>query len=141
MAASDRRTRLIEARLRAAGVTFDRLEDVPAKVIRAANRFGVGMRSILLPAKQIREALGKPLLRDLLVTRIGFHPHAEGGYIPRPDGSLDHIMLYCVEGEGWLKIGGQEHIVKADKMACIPAARRIGMAPTRTIPGRPTGST
>ena len=30
-------------------------------------------------------------------------------------------MIHCVEGEGWLKIGGQEHIVKADKMACIPA--------------------
>ena len=40
MTTNDRRTRLAEDRLRAAGVTFDRLEDVPVKVVRAANLFG-----------------------------------------------------------------------------------------------------
>ncbi len=121
MATSDRRTRLIEDRLRAAGVAFDHLEDVPPKVVRAVNRFSIGMRSILLPPKQIREALGKPLLGDLLVTRIGYNPHAQGSYIPRPDGSLDHIMIHCIEGEGWLNIGGREHVVEAGTMLCIPA--------------------
>ena len=122
MTKNDLRIRLIEARLRKAGVPFRRLEDVPPKAIRAVYRFGLpDLRMIELPAKTIRAAIQKPLLCDLLVTRIGYHARCAGGYIPRPEGSLDHILIHCPEGEGRLSLGGREHVVRGGEMFCIPA--------------------
>jgi AraC-like DNA-binding protein len=87
--------------------TGRRLEDLPAAVVRAAQKQGVpGTRSILLPPPLIRAALRQPLLRDLLVTRIGYSGPGRG-FIPRPEGSFDHIFLYCVAGKGWLEMAGQ----------------------------------
>ena len=78
------------------------------------------MRSIILPQPLIRDSLRQPLLRDLLVTRIGYCRRAAGHYIPRPEGSLDHILHYCVAGKGWLRMAGQEWIISPDTMSFLP---------------------
>ena len=55
--------------LRSVGIIFDRLEDVPAKVIREAMRHVPSLsnfRSIELPPAIIMASLKEPLLRDLL---------------------------------------------------------------------------
>jgi AraC-like DNA-binding protein len=117
-----RTVRAIEERLRAAGVSFNRLEEVPPKVVREVNRRDFpNMRSIELPANVIRRSLYEPLLRDLLVTRIGYHSRTVGHYIPRPEGSLDHILMFCVEGEGWVSIAGKDRTIRNDQMFCLPA--------------------
>jgi AraC-like DNA-binding protein len=117
-----RNFRAIEDRLRAAGIAFDRLEDVSPRVVREVNRRDFpNMRSIELPANVIRMSLNQPLLRDLLVTRIGYHSNTRGHYIPRPEGSLDHILIFCVGGEGWLHLGGVNRTIGADQMICLPA--------------------
>ena len=122
MADSPRNIRAIEDRLRAAGVVFERLEEVPPKVVREVNRRDFpDMRSIELPAKDIRNSLRAPLLRDLLVTRIGYHSRGVGHYIPRPEGSLDHVMIHCVDGDGWLRIAGRELLIHPGQMLCLPA--------------------
>jgi AraC-like DNA-binding protein len=119
---SPRNRQAIEGRLRAAGVVFERLEDVPVKVVREVNRRDFpDMRSIELPEKVIRAALAQPLLRDLLVTRIGYHSRAVGHYIPRPEGSLDHVMIHCVDGDGWLRVAGKELLIHPGQMFCMPA--------------------
>jgi AraC-like DNA-binding protein len=111
-----------EDRLRAAGLIFNRLEDVSPTAVREVNRSGfLDMRSILLPPQSIRESLQKPLLGDLLVTRVGYATRLAGHYIPRPDGSLDHILHFCSQGSGWLRIGGREWKVGPASMFCIPA--------------------
>jgi AraC family transcriptional regulator, arabinose operon regulatory protein len=117
-----RNARSIEDRLRAAGIVFSRLEEGPPKVVREVNRRDFpNMRSIEMPANVIRRSLLQPLLRDILVTRIGYHSHTIGHYIPRPEGSLDHILKFCVEGEGWLRIAGATRTIRADQMVCLPA--------------------
>jgi AraC family transcriptional regulator, arabinose operon regulatory protein len=122
MANFSRSISAIEDRLRAAGLTFDRLEEVPAKAVREVNRRDFpDMRSVELPENIIRNSLLQPLLCDLLVTRIGYHSRAVGHYIPRPEGSLDHIMIHNVDGEGWLRIAGQEWSVHSGQMFCLPA--------------------
>ena len=79
MLESPRNLRSIETRLRKAGVVFDRLEDVPPKVVREVNRRDFpDMRSIELPANVIRSSLRQPLLGELLVTRIGYHGRGLG---------------------------------------------------------------
>ncbi|MEA1950514.1 MAG: AraC family ligand binding domain-containing protein, partial [Planctomycetota bacterium] len=123
MPKSESKPQAVEDRLRAAGIVFQRLEDVPAKVIREVNRRAFpDMRSIELPEKTIRDSLKKPLLRDLLVTRIGYSSRLAGHYIPRPEGSLDHILLYCANGTGWLRMAGRQLSgIGTDTMLCIPA--------------------
>lgn len=98
-----------------------RLEDAPVRVVRDAQKRGFpDMRSIILPPPLIRSSLKQPLLRDLLVTRIGYCRRAAGHYIPRPEGSLDHILHYCVAGCGWLRMAGQEWQVTRDTMSFLP---------------------
>jgi AraC-like DNA-binding protein len=112
----------VEDRLRRAGVAFDRLENVPPRVVREAMReVTPNTRLIELPPATIRNSLGQPLLGDLLVTRIGFEAHSAGHYIPRPEGSLDHILIHCVSGSGWLEMGGKRWKAGADTVLCIPA--------------------
>jgi AraC-like DNA-binding protein len=111
----------VESRLRAAGVVFDRLDNVPAKVVREVNRRDFpDMRSVELPARIIRESLQQPILRELLVTRIGYHSRTIGHYIPRPEGSLDHVLIFCVEGNGWLRVAGKEWPIHPGQMFCMP---------------------
>ena len=109
-------------RLHAAGLDFRRLEDVPPERVRAVNRFGFrDMRSILLPPQVICDSLKEPLLDDLLITRVGYATRLCGHYIPRPEGSLDHILLFCPHGSGWLKINGRDWKARPGTMCCLPA--------------------
>jgi AraC family transcriptional regulator, arabinose operon regulatory protein len=109
-------------RLQAAGLDFQRVEDVPAERVRAVNRFGFqDMRSIVLSPQVIRGSLNQPLLCDLLVTRIGYATRLCGHYIPRPEGSLDHILLLCPHGSGWLKLMGRDWKVGPATLCCLPA--------------------
>jgi AraC-like DNA-binding protein len=98
-----------------------RVEDLPPPLLREAQKRGFpDMRSIILPPRVIHESLTQPVLRDLLVTRIGYCARAAGHQIPRPAGSLDHLLHYCVAGQGWLRMAGREWSVPADTMMFIP---------------------
>jgi AraC family transcriptional regulator, arabinose operon regulatory protein len=100
--------------------TGQRLEELPPRVVRAALKTGVpGARSILLPPALIRQSLEQPLLRDLLVTRIGYSSPGVG-FIPRPEGSLDHIFLYCAAGQGWLETGGRRVELQPQTAVFLP---------------------
>ncbi len=111
-----------EDRLHAAGLVFKRLEDVPPERVRAVNRFGFqDMRTILLPPQVICDSLKQPLLGDLLITRVGYATRLFGHYIPRPEGSLDHILMFCPRGSGWLKINEREWKAGPGTMCCLPA--------------------
>ena len=110
--------------LHQAGVVFDRLEDVPAKVVREAMRHQTSptCASIELPPREpFSLRCEQPLLSDLLVTRVGYSGPTAGHYIPRPEGSLDHILIHCVRGEGWLEMAGTRWKAGPDTMVCIPA--------------------
>jgi AraC family transcriptional regulator of arabinose operon len=101
--------------------TERRLDDVPVGLLREVQKRGFpDMRSIFLPPPLIRDFLQRPLLRDLLVTRIGYCSRAAGHYIPRPEGSLDHIMHYCVGGKGWVRIAGRQWDVSPDTALFLP---------------------
>jgi AraC-like DNA-binding protein len=124
--------RTIIIAMRQKGLTLDQLirdtkrrgqkiEDIPPPLLREAQKRGFpDMRSVILPPPLIRDALTRPLLRDLLVTRIGYCSHAVGHYIPRPEGSLDHILHYCVAGRGWVRMAGRHWEVTADTMTFLP---------------------
>lgn len=80
-----------------------------------------GQRAITLP-QGIKNLLIENELTSLLyITDIGYYPEATGHYIVRPKGADQNILIYCVEGEGWLSINGVKQDVKKGGFFIIQA--------------------
>ena len=109
--------------LEAHGLHYERLTDIPPKVAREVQRRAVfaDFRSIEVTEEVIRDSLAQPILENLLVTRIGYCSQAAGHFIPRPEGSLDHVLHYCVKGKGWCEIHGRRWTIAPDTVMLIPA--------------------
>lgn len=104
-------------------IRYNHLEDIPVSEIRRIQIQPVfkDFRSFKLHSPMIRQALKEPVTGELLVTRIGSVTRAAGHYIPRPDGSLDHVFQYCLEGEGWCEMHGNSWKVPPNHAILIPA--------------------
>ncbi|HLA83418.1 MAG TPA: helix-turn-helix domain-containing protein [Thermoguttaceae bacterium] len=126
-------TQTLPTILAAHGLHYERLTDIPPKIAREIQRRAVftDFRSIELTGDVIRNSLTRPILKDLLVTRIGYCSRAAGHFIPRPEGSLDHVLHFCVEGRGWCEIG--------DRRWTIPPETRRWTIPPETVLLIPAG--
>jgi AraC-like DNA-binding protein len=60
------------------------------------------------------------LLQQLIVTDIGWYPQARYHYRERHAGAPEHILILCVAGSGWLKIGTLHHPIQAQEAILIP---------------------
>jgi len=82
----------------------------------------VGQHLVVLPDGVIRTMRGHPLLRTLFPTATGFFPEASGHLVERPDGAPDLILIACLSGRGWVRIGDSGPVaVEADEILLIPA--------------------
>lgn len=61
-----------------------------------------------------------PLLHQLIPTDIGWYPHAQYHYCERPTGAEEHILILCMEGEGWFEIDRQRGAVRQHEALLIP---------------------
>jgi len=97
--------------------------DFPYRGARAAfgPAFFKDFRCVELRGTDVADALGRPILRDLLVTEIGYWTHAAWHRIHRPQGSADHILHYCIDGLGWCEAGGRRWTIPPDTVMLIPA--------------------
>ncbi len=118
-----RPSQTLQSILAAHGLHYDRIADIPPKVAREIQRRAVfaDFRSIEVTGEMIRDSLTRPILKDLLVTRIGYCSRAAGHFIPRPEGSLDHVLHYCVDGKGWCEINGRRWTIGPETVLLIPA--------------------
>lgn len=81
-----------------------------------------GQKAIVLPRKIIQGCELAPLVRNLFVTDIGFYPKAQFHHRGRSVGISQHILIYCVDGKGWLQVQGiPEYEVHAGEYLVIPA--------------------
>ncbi|MBN1591592.1 MAG: AraC family ligand binding domain-containing protein [Pirellulales bacterium] len=113
----------LQSILKAHRLHYERLADIPPEVAREIQRRPVfaDFRSIEMTGETIRESLTRPILKDLLVTRIGYCSRAAGHFIPRPEGSLDHVLHYCVDGKGWCEMAGRRWTIGPETVLLIPA--------------------
>lgn len=82
-----------------------------------------GERAIIIPSPVADELNRDPLGRLLRVTDIGFYPKAASHFRNRTaTESMQHIMIYCMEGEGWININKQRLTIRADQVIIIPPA-------------------
>jgi len=81
-----------------------------------------GQKTVVLPTKVIRNCEDSPLMKQLFVTDIGFYPKAKFHYRERFEGVSQHILIYCVDGKGWLHFKDEEEQeVGTGEFLIIPA--------------------
>jgi len=107
--------------LKSRGLQFNSLSEVPLPQIRHNQRGAFPDMRMVHLATALRESfLGKPILKDLLCTRVGYQGPSTAHYIPRPLGSYDCIFIFCVGGRGWLEINGKTYLIEKHGAFLIP---------------------
>lgn len=81
-----------------------------------------GQKLIVLPKKIDSGFLMKDAItRQIYITDIGYYPKAYQHYIERPGGVNQHIIIYCVEGRGWVNINKKKMDISPSHFVVIPA--------------------
>lgn len=76
-------------------------------------------RVIIVPDKIVESFKNHPLLSQLMITHCGFYYKAHGHFIER-SGIAEYILIYCVNGEGWVRINTDIMAVKKGDIVIIP---------------------
>jgi len=81
-----------------------------------------GQRLIVIPKKIVSEFLVKdPVTRQVYITDIGYYPKAMFHYAERLHGISQHIIIYCIEGHGWIEIDKKRIGISPSQFIAIPA--------------------
>lgn len=80
-----------------------------------------GDRSVVLSKKQLANIVVNPLINGLYITDIGYYPHAKHHYRKRKKGIQEHILIYCVDGNGTILIEDTEYYLEPNSFFVIPA--------------------
>jgi AraC-like DNA-binding protein/quercetin dioxygenase-like cupin family protein len=80
-----------------------------------------GQISFVIPDRILTLVKDNPLTADLYITDIGYYPQARHHFRERPTGSAQFILIYCVGGQGEIRIKGVVQPIRADHFFIIPA--------------------
>lgn len=80
-----------------------------------------GQKAIVLPKKILEVCAYTPPVNSLYITDIGFYPRAKYHYRERPLGIAQNILIYCLEGMGWLKLPSGTFKVERNDYLIIPS--------------------
>lgn len=83
----------------------------------------LGERSIVIPPMVVKMEEQDPLISSLYTTDIGFYPHATHHYRCRQQAIDQYVLIYCVNGSGWYRIGDKEYHVGKDQFFILPAGQ------------------
>ena len=82
-----------------------------------------GQRAVVLPRPVVSAWLdGAPLL-ELLPSDIGHFPRCEHHYVERPEGAAQAVLIYCVQGRGWVQLDQQVWRLGPGQAAVLPPGR------------------
>lgn len=80
-----------------------------------------GQKLIVLPKKIINDFLNKDAItRQIHITDIGYYPKAGFHYAERNAGIGQHIIIYCIEGYGWVEINKKRIEIGPSEFILIP---------------------
>ena len=81
-----------------------------------------GQRAIVLPKQVLSmQCDANKIIRDCYITDIGYYPKAVNHYRKRNQGIDQNILIYCVEGKGWMEIEASKQPVSAGNFFVVPA--------------------
>ena len=64
---------------------------------------------------------GQILPHQLYVSHIGYFPKALYHYCQRPQGCVDNILFYCVQGKGYYTLDGHTFTLNPNQYVIVPA--------------------
>jgi len=80
-----------------------------------------GQRAIVIPPKILSKYCeGHPVAKHLYITDIGYYPNALYHHRQRNQGANQHILIYCVSGNGWAKINSKKYSISTGDFILIP---------------------
>ncbi|MFE4951927.1 AraC family transcriptional regulator [Leifsonia sp. NPDC056665] len=79
-----------------------------------------GQRMLVLPPTQARQFLANPASPRLVVTNIGYFPHAASHGRSRPVPIQQAIVLVCVDGKGWCETPSGRFGVETGDAVVLP---------------------
>ena len=80
-----------------------------------------GERFISLPENQLEKYGEDPVIGNLYIRKIGYFPHVKYHYVLKERGCDYSMLIYCMAGKGWYKIGGVTYPVHENHYLIIPA--------------------
>lgn len=80
-----------------------------------------GQQSIVLPKVAISNCMAHELVKQLFITDIGYYPKARFHYRQRTHGVSQNILIYCIEGKGWVQLHKEKREVRPNEFLLIPA--------------------
>lgn len=81
-----------------------------------------GQKAVVIPRQILNSKCAKnKVIGTLYVTDIGYYPKARFHYIERMHGADQHILIYCHEGSGIVKIIETTYKIEAGDFFIIPA--------------------
>lgn len=89
-------------------------------MIRLKDGFS-GERALVLPQITVKMMEDDPLLSVLHITDIGYYPKAQHHFRERKEPVNQYVFIYCVDGKGRYRIGGQEYAVGENQYFILPA--------------------
>jgi AraC family transcriptional regulator, arabinose operon regulatory protein len=79
-----------------------------------------GQLQWVIPKSILERWSTHPMLQALVPTDIGWYPAARYHYRERDNGADEHILILCVEGEGWCEIGNRRNAIRKNEALLIP---------------------
>lgn len=80
-----------------------------------------GSRAIVIPDAIVLEMNNDLFTSRLHITDIGYFPVAALHKRKRVYGAPQHVLIYCTEGKGWVKIRDQKYNIEKNQFIILPA--------------------
>jgi AraC-like DNA-binding protein len=93
-----------------------------------------GQKMIVLPERIINLLVNNDITKYLYVTDMGYFPKAGGHFRQRSQGSMSNILIYCINGTGWISVDGKKENMTKDQFCFIPAGTPHTYAAGRNDP-------
>jgi len=82
---------------------------------------GDGRKIIIIPRKILKsQLLTNPLISNLYIANLGYYPKASRHYTLRKNGLPLNLLIYCVAGSGWVRIGSKKYSTTANNFFILP---------------------
>lgn len=79
-----------------------------------------GQRSLVLPKMIVDMLRTDPATSTLYITDIGYYPSASCHYVERRQPIGQHVLIYCMDGNGWFECNGSRHAVAPNTYFILP---------------------
>lgn len=80
----------------------------------------LGQRMVVIPRNVRNSIQENPIIHMMYITDIGYYPNAEHHYRKREEGATEYILIYCLEGHGWIELETEKYELIPNSYFIIP---------------------